>query len=292
MQRLILIALVAIALSAAACRPLSSVVVPAPPTPTPEIFMAVPDEVRAEGAAREALAQHLGLDLAAVAVRQTIATDWPDSCLALPLRDQACQIGSFPGFRIVLDVAAATYEVRTDLRAETVLIAGRVDPGLGGLPAVCQGIGQATFYAPEHDFCFAYPARYTLGETSPTRGQIYGPLADDTPEATRAMLRFQLDPLAAGDTLDAQVDAYLAQLGAQALPEITRSATRLGGESAEQLESVLGGQRAWDVFMLHEQTLYHFMFTPAASDAPQASGEVEDLFMTVTSSFTFLPAAP
>jgi hypothetical protein len=187
-----------------------------PITPTPEVFMPVPDEGRAQDAAREALAQHLGVDLAKIVVRKIVETEWPDSCLGLTIAGQACQIGSFPGFRVVLDVGDATYEVRTDRRSATVLVAGRVDSTLGGLPAVCQGIGQATYYAPENGFCFAYPASFTPGELNPTGGEIVGPPLEAEPEAARVTVRFEVRPVTPGQDLSAIVDAYVAGLEPQA----------------------------------------------------------------------------
>jgi hypothetical protein len=262
-----------------------------PPTPTPEIFVALPNDLRAQDAARAALAQQLGIDAATITVRKIAETDWPDSCLGLTIRGQACKIASTPGYRIVLDVGGATYEVRTDASAETVLIAGRVDSTLGELPAVCQGIGQVTFYSPENGFCFAYPARFTLGETNPTTADLFGPALDDNLDALRASLHLEVQPLNPPQDLKSIVDDYLGQFQSMPVPEIVRSPMKLGGEPAERLEVVPGREGSRDVFMVQDGVLYHFMFMPSIRDFPKAAPDVEDLFMTVTSSFTFLPAA-
>lgn len=261
-----------------------------PITPTPEIFMPVPDEVRAEVSAREALAQHLGVDMAVIVVRKSVATNWPDSCLGLTFRDQACRIGEVAGFRVVLDIDEATYEVRTDQRSETVLVAGRVDPTLGELPAVCQGIGQATFYSPENGFCFAYPASFTLGETNPTHSELFGPPLDDSPNALRAALLVEVQPVTTDADLAALVEAYLAGVDPQLAPTIERAPLTLGGEPAERLEGVSGQAGTRDVFMLRDSVLFHLTFMPSVREVPEAADAMEGLFMTVTSSFTFLPA--
>jgi hypothetical protein len=292
--------MLAIAAVAAACTsvPAQPTVVPPaptmtaePPTTTPEIFMPVPEEARAEVAAREALARQLGLDMAQIALRKIVPTDWPDSCLGLATTGQACQIAVTPGYRVVLEAGDAVYEVRTDSSAQTVLIAGRVDATLGELPAVCQGIGLATFYSPENGFCFAYPASFTLGETSPVRSEVYGPPLDDNAEALRAALLLEIQPGAGGQDLQAVVDNYLVQFEGMAVPEIARTPMTLGGEPAERLEVVPGREGSRDVFMLHGSTLFHLMFSPSVRDFPQAADAVDNLFLTVTSSFTFLPAA-
>jgi hypothetical protein len=292
----LLIALVLAGLPAGCAQvPAQPTVVPVAPTvepitPTPEIFMPVPDEIRAEVAAREALAQHLGVELAAVTVRKIAETDWPDSCLGLTLPGQACQIGAVAGFRIVLEANAAAYEVRTDRASQTVLVFGRVDPTLGALPAVCQGIGQGTFYSPENGICFAYPASFTLGEMHPTRSELFGPPLDESAVALRATLLFEVQAVGAGDDLESIVDAYVDQFQGLDVPEMTRTSMLLGGEPAERLEVVPGREGSRDVFVLRDSALYHFMFMPSVTDFPQAAEEVENLFMTVTSSFTFLPA--
>ena len=266
----------------------------APPsaTPTPDVFPPMPPEGRAQDAARTALAQQLGVDVTTIKVRKIVPTDWPDSCLGLTRPGQACQIVVTPGFRIVLDVNGAAYEVRTNLLATTVMVAGRVDATTGSLPAVCQGIGLATYYAPENSFCFAYPARFHLGETNPTRGELFGPPLDQSADALRASLLLEVRPLTAGEGLNTVVGAYLAQFAGMGVPPIERSPMSLGGEPAEHLQVVPGREGSQDVFMVHQRTLFHLMFMPSVRDFPQARQAVEDLYLTVTSSFAFLPAAP
>jgi hypothetical protein len=262
-----------------------------PPTPTPEIFNPVPEAARAEVAAREALAQQLGLVMADISLVKIAETVWPDSCLGLTLAGQVCQISTVPGFRVALEAGGAVYEVRTDRSAQTVLVAGRVDPTLGELPAVCQGTGLATFYSPENGFCFAYPASFTLGETSPARSEIFGPPLDDNLHALRASLVVEIQPITTGENLPTLVDTYLAQFAGLPLPSIERTAMDLGGVPAERLEVVPGLEGSRDVFALRASTLYHFMFMPSIRDFPQAGDAVEDLFLTVTSSFMYLPEA-
>lgn len=105
------------------------------PTTTPHVFMPVPEEARADTAAREALAQYLGVPLAQIRLRTIAALDWPDTCLGLAVSGQVCQTVVTPGFRVVLDAAEASYEVRTDRSAQIVLIAGPVDTALSAVPA-------------------------------------------------------------------------------------------------------------------------------------------------------------
>lgn len=97
-------------------------------TPTPHVFPPVPEAARAETAAREALAQHLGVDLAAVTLVTLEPATWPDSCLGLAGVAGSCQTGSVAGYRVVLEAAGTRYEVRTDAAAERVHVAGLATP--------------------------------------------------------------------------------------------------------------------------------------------------------------------
>jgi hypothetical protein len=73
---------------------------------------------------------------------------------------------------------------------------------------------------------------------------------------------------------------------------ITRTPIVLGGEPAEMLEVVPGREGSRDVFMLHDGTLYHFMFMPSVRDFAQAKSDVEELYNAVTQSFTFTSKKP
>jgi hypothetical protein len=85
---------------------------------------------------------------------------------------------------------------------------------------------------------------------------------------------------------------YLTEFAGLPTPAITRTPVTLGGEPAEQLEIVPGREGSRDVFTVRDGTLFHFMFMPSVRDFPEAAADVEDLFMTVTLSFTFLSAPP
>jgi hypothetical protein len=85
-----------------------------PPTPTPEVFNPLPPEQRAFEAAREVLAQQLGLDPLAIRLVETVPVDWPDACLGLPAADESCAQVVTPGFRVVVEAGGTTYEFRTN----------------------------------------------------------------------------------------------------------------------------------------------------------------------------------
>jgi hypothetical protein len=88
------------------------------------------------------------------------------------------------------------------------------------------------------------------------------------------------------------VDRYVQQFAGMNVPAIVRTPMVLGGEPAEMIEVVPGREGPRDVFMLHEGTLYHFMFMPSVRDFPQAKNAVEELYNAVMQSFTFMAQKP
>jgi hypothetical protein len=85
-----------------------------PPTPTPEVFNPLPPEQRAFEAARQALAQQLGLDPLDIRLVETAPVDWPDACLGLPAAGESCAQVITPGFRVVVETGGTSYEFRTN----------------------------------------------------------------------------------------------------------------------------------------------------------------------------------
>ncbi len=85
--------------------------------------------------ALEDLAQRLSVPVEDIDVLSVEAVDWPDSCLGVPVPDQACLQVITPGFRISLSHAATTYVYHTDSH-ETVVLAetveGKQDPLVTG----------------------------------------------------------------------------------------------------------------------------------------------------------------
>jgi hypothetical protein len=88
------------------------------------------------------------------------------------------------------------------------------------------------------------------------------------------------------------VDRYVKQFEGMNVPAITRTPIVLGGEPAEMLEVVPGREGSRDVFLLHDGTLYHFMFMPSVRDFPLAKNDVEELYNAVTQSFSFTSKKP
>jgi hypothetical protein len=94
-----------------------------PPATPPGTPGGAADRDRAVAAARSALARWLGPvgNPASISVASVEEVTWGGGCLELNRPGQACTGALVAGFRIRLQLANATYEVRTDRAANTVL---------------------------------------------------------------------------------------------------------------------------------------------------------------------------
>lgn len=80
-------------------------------------------------AAREALAERLQADVAAITVQKVEAVDWPDSCLGVANPAESCLAVITPGYRVLLDVDGASYQVNTNLDGSSWRIIENLDTG-------------------------------------------------------------------------------------------------------------------------------------------------------------------
>ena len=168
-----------------------------------------------------------------------------------------------------------------------------VAPALNNhLPDSCTVAGQQTYVNAFDGYCFAYPSRFEL-KTAPTgQPQLFGPALDQNLDALRASMALEVEVAVKDARWSEIVDRYVQQFAGMNLPAITRTPIELGGEPAEMLEVVPGREGSRDVFILHDGTLYHFMFMPSVRDFPQAKNDVEELYQAVTQSFAFTSKKP
>jgi 2C-methyl-D-erythritol 2,4-cyclodiphosphate synthase len=78
------------------------------------------EEPAAVEAARQALAQELGISPDQIEVVQVEEEEWPDACLGLPEPGEFCATVITPGYRVILEAEGEQYEVRTDLEGDIV----------------------------------------------------------------------------------------------------------------------------------------------------------------------------
>jgi len=71
-------------------------------------------------AARQRVADDLGIDVTSVSVQSYEAAEWTDSCLGVHLPDQVCAEVIIPGYRVVLSTGSNRYEAHTNQEGNIV----------------------------------------------------------------------------------------------------------------------------------------------------------------------------
>ncbi len=71
-------------------------------------------------AAREALAELLGISAETIEIRNVKPAEWPDGCLGLAGPDEMCTMAIVPGYRVTLVSGASQYIYRTDERGTSL----------------------------------------------------------------------------------------------------------------------------------------------------------------------------
>lgn len=84
------------------------------PEPTPGEFPP------AALAARQALAELLGMSAETIEIRRVEPVEWPDGCLGLAGPDEMCTMAIVPGYRVSLVSGASQYIYRTDERGSSL----------------------------------------------------------------------------------------------------------------------------------------------------------------------------
>jgi hypothetical protein len=161
MSKIIPVALV-IVLFASACAPAST---PATPMPTPTKEISVPTTVptttppdqtgdpQSSGpvnAAKQDLAEKLGIDSSKIVVVSIEAVEWPNSCLGVLQKDVYCAQMITPGYQIVLQAEGQTYEYHTNKSGSgIILVSGSIPNGRqpiivyhreGGIAGFCDDV--------------------------------------------------------------------------------------------------------------------------------------------------------
>jgi hypothetical protein len=263
----------------------SSTFPPSDATTTPEIFNPVPIEAVLADKTRQDLATYLGFDFNQISLLENTRQAWPDSCLGLaPADNQACAKASVPGWRIVLNAAGHTHEYRASENGSLVVYSGPVSV-VG--PQECKISGTSLVFSPEDGYCFAYPVSF---HRTDERGPIavYGPVYASSAGELSTSLNVDISLLPESQTLESAVEGFLGQLGVASQPELRQSIV-LAGAPATLLEVVPGTPGTRDVFVLHNNLLFHFIFKPAPSVAADAAADVEELYQLVMGSLTFVP---
>lgn len=159
--------------------------------------------------------------------------------------------------------------------------------------------GRELYFDQEAGYCFQYPADYALEAYPPSGIPYLGQIATLKLERPFYTLGLTSTALRVGEqsTLDELVTNFLNGLPEDAASQVERNPVeRVGGvdfqvghEPAEFLENVPGADGSRDILMKHDDRLYRLSFVPSVDNNPQAAPDLENLFLVVTTSFSFLP---
>jgi len=188
------------------------------------------------------------------------------------------------------DTIRATGSSQFTVVGATEEAATPANPDLAGLPPSCQtGSDQLAVYADRlAGYCFLYPARFEVGEFGPGQPGIFGPPLDESLDPLRASLQVEVTEVPAGTDLATAVETFLHEFAAIQGLTISREPTIVASEPAEILEPIPGRLSSRDVIVLHGDRQYRLIFQPAPGEAPAAAADVQELFETVTGSFTIM----
>lgn len=115
------VALMLAALALTSCTPAATPAATQPPTTHPEPPPAAPPTPESPlEAARQALAEQLGVDVEQVELFTSEEREWPDSCLGLPKEGEACAEVITSGYSGILLAGETQYEFRVDESGKNV----------------------------------------------------------------------------------------------------------------------------------------------------------------------------
>ncbi|MCB0167043.1 MAG: hypothetical protein KDI79_22640 [Anaerolineae bacterium] len=187
--------------------------------------------------------------------------------------------------------SGSTYqELETVKDAYETMIASvelNANPAFQGLPESCTpNVARALYVDAERRYCLLYPVYYPEPVEQNGLINISGLPQSEGPDPIVASLFIQIDGPANGQTAAQVVDQVVSQYSA--LP-ITRRSTTLSGVEAVLVEGLPGRFGSRQVFAVYDDTVFHLILMPVDNAFPQLADEVEQLWETAITSFTFLP---
>ncbi|MCB0208953.1 MAG: hypothetical protein KDJ52_06475 [Anaerolineae bacterium] len=160
-------------------------------------------------------------------------------------------------------------------------------PTFAGLPESCTpNIARALYVDTEQRYCLQYPVYFPKPVEQNNIVNISGLPQSEGPDSVVASLFIQIDGQAEGRNVVQVVDEVVSQVND--LP-ITRQQSTLDGEEAVIVEGLPGRFGSRQLFAVHDDTIYHMTLMPVDDALPQVREEIETLWQTAFTSFTFLP---
>ncbi len=161
------------------------------------------------------------------------------------------------------------------------------EEGTSSLGCPVPAEGQALYEDPSGSFCFLYPDRFQMQAPETMSGvSLVGPALSEGPEPVAATLLVNTEPLAEGATLASTLDEMAANFAGVSL---TRTPATIGGQPAEIVEGLPGRFGSRIAYIPQGQTLVVLTAYPVDAALPEAMPDLEEIWESATSTFTFLP---
>jgi hypothetical protein len=169
--------------------------------------------------------------------------------------------------------------------------------GLAEIPLSCVS-GDATrvpYVNLSGGYCLQYPTRFRVSDVYPqgtgagpqeSIANLIGPPLDNSIEPLQAGLSIVIEGRNDGRTLDDWANQVTADF--PGIP-ITRTETTFAGEPALLLEGMPGRTLNNQLFVIHNDRLYHLTLHPVDPAFPQVMPDVNEVWAMAQESFTFLP---
>lgn len=142
--------------------------------------------------------------------------------------------------------------------------------------------GVAAFANATPGYCLIYPESYVVEQPNPNETVL---VIDSLMNHTDPRVSITVET-ANGRTAAQVVDGLLATFDT-AVFEIERSETVIGSQAAIMLDNMPGQDINRQLFVVHDDILYHMMFTPFDASLGEPYAQAEELFGMVTGSFIF-----
>jgi hypothetical protein len=142
--------------------------------------------------------------------------------------------------------------------------------------------GIAAFANSAYGYCLIYPDIYTVHQPHPNETVLVigDPVNQSDPRVSIVI------ESANGRTVSQVVEGLLATFDT-AVFNIESSDTTIGGEQAIMLDNMPGQDISRQLFVVHDDMLYHMMFTPFDASLTESYAQAQNLFGMVTGSFAF-----
>ncbi len=156
------------------------------------------------------------------------------------------------------------------------------------LPAACLIEGMGLNVDVESGLCLAIPTGFTAQRTSERLPRLIGPALDAGLSPMRATFALQPVVPADGRTLDEIVADAISDAGGD---DTTQTEIVVAGEPAVLIEKLPAGRGSQEIYLLHNDQVYHLVFQPDPAVVTSAETDMRRLIDSVISSFSFLDEA-